>query len=46
MIKAIMAVDDDGGVSKNGSMPWPKNLNDLKWFKNNTLNNILEDLSF
>ena len=41
MIKAIMAVDDEGGVSKNGSMPWPKNLNDLKWFKNHTLNNIV-----
>ena len=41
MIKAIMAVDDEGGISKNGSMPWPKNLNDLKWFKNNTLNNIV-----
>ena len=25
MIKAIMAVDDFGGISKNGSMPWPKN---------------------
>ena len=41
MIKAIMAVDDEGGISKNGSMPWPKNLSDLKWFKNNTLNNIV-----
>ena len=41
MIKAIMAVDDEGGVSKNGSMPWPKNLNDLKWFKNHTLNQVV-----
>ena len=41
MLKAIMAVDDQGGVGKTGSMPWPKNLNDLKWFKNNTLNNIV-----
>ena len=41
MIKAIMAVDDEGGVSKNGSMPWPKNTNDLKWFKKNTLNNVV-----
>ena len=25
-----MAVDDEGGVSKLGSMPWPKNVSDLK----------------
>ncbi len=41
MIKAIMAVDDEGGVSKMGSMPWPKNSNDLKWFKKYTLNNVV-----
>ena len=41
MIKAIMAFDDQGGVSKNGSMPWPKNSNDLQWFKKNTLNNVV-----
>ena len=36
-----MAVDDEGGVSKSGSMPWPKNSNDLKWFKNNTINSVV-----
>ena len=41
MIKAIMAVDDKGGISKDGSMPWPKNSNDLKWFKKNTLNQVV-----
>ena len=41
MLKAIMAIDDEYGVSKNGSMPWPKNINDLKWFKKNTLNNVI-----
>ena len=41
MIKAILAIDDEGGVSKDGSMPWPKNSNDLKWFKNHTLNNVV-----
>ena len=41
MIKAIMAVDEDGGVSKSGSMPWPRNSNDLKWFKKYTLNNVV-----
>ena len=37
MIRAIMAVDDLGGISKNGSMPWPKNSSDLQWFKKNTM---------
>ena len=41
MIRAIMAADDLGGISKNGSMPWPKNSSDLKWFKKNTMNAIV-----
>ncbi len=41
MIKAIMAVDDNGGISKGKSMPWPKNSNDLKWFRDNTLNQVV-----
>ena len=41
MIKAILAMDDEGGVSKEGSMPWPKNSNDLKWFRKYTLNNVV-----
>ena len=41
MIKAIMAVDEKGGISRGQSMPWPKNSTDLKWFKDNTLNNIV-----
>ena len=41
MIRAIMATDDNGGVSKNGSMSWPKNSSDLKWFKKNTLNSVV-----
>ena len=41
MLKAIMAVDDDGGVSKSGSMPWPKNSGDLQWFKKNTINQVV-----
>ena len=36
-----MAADDRGGVSKNGSMPWPKNSSDLQWFKKHTLNNVV-----
>ena len=41
MIKAIMAVDDNGGISKGLSMPWPKNFKDLQWFKKNTLNQVI-----
>ena len=41
MLKAIMAVDEDSGVSKSGSMPWPKNSNDLQWFKKNTINQVV-----
>ena len=41
MLKAIMAVDDNGGVSKSGSMPWPKNSGDLQWFKKNTINQVV-----
>ena len=40
-LRAIMAVDDKGGVSKNGIMPWPKNSNDLRWFKKNTNKNVV-----
>jgi dihydrofolate reductase len=41
MIRAIMAVDDMGGISKNGSMPWPKNSSDLQWFKKHTIGAIV-----
>ena len=41
MIKAIMAVDDKGGISKGSSMPWPNNSKDLQWFKKNTLNLVV-----
>ena len=41
MIKAIMAVDEKGGISKGQSMPWPKNSIDLKWFKENTIKNVV-----
>ena len=41
MIKAIMAVDEKGGICKGQSMPWPKNSIDLKWFKENTINNVV-----
>jgi dihydrofolate reductase len=41
MIKAILACDDTGGVSKDGTLPWPNNSTDLKWFKDNTLGHVV-----
>ena len=41
MIKAILACDNSGGVSKDGTIPWPKNTKDLGWFKKNTINNVV-----
>lgn len=41
MIKAILACDEDGGVSRDGTLPWPKNSKDLQWFKENTLGHIV-----
>ena len=38
MIKAILACDSQGGIGKDGTLPWPKNSKDLQWFKSNTLN--------
>lgn len=41
MIKAILACDDTGGVSKDGTLPWPNNSTDLKWFKDNTAGHVV-----
>jgi len=41
MIRAILACDDHGGVSKNGTLPWPHNSTDLKWFKDNTAGHVV-----
>ena len=41
MIKAILACDANGGVSKDGTLPWPHNSTDLKWFKENTAGHVV-----
>jgi dihydrofolate reductase len=41
MIKAILACDDEGGVSKDGTLPWPNNSTDLQWFKTNTAGHVV-----
>ena len=40
-IKAILASTRSGGIGNNGSLPWPKNTEDLKWFKKHTVNNVV-----
>lgn len=41
MIKAILACDDTGGVSKDGTLPWPNNPKDLAWFKSCTSGHVV-----
>ena len=41
MINAIFAADSLGGIGKNGSLPWPKNSEDLRWFKQHTFGHIV-----
>lgn len=41
MIKAILACDDAGGVSKDGTLPWPNNSKDLAWFKSCTSGHVV-----
>lgn len=41
MIRAILACDEDWGIGKDGDLPWPHNPDDLKWFKETTLNSTV-----
>jgi dihydrofolate reductase len=41
LIKAILACDEEGGIAKNGTIPWPHNATDLQWFKDNTLGHVV-----
>ena len=41
MIKAILACDDNYGVGKNGSIPWPVNKSDMLFFKEKTSENVV-----
>lgn len=33
MIRAILACDERWGIGKSGTLPWPHNSADLRWFK-------------
>lgn len=41
MIRSILACDSQGGIAKNGIMPWPKNKKDLQHFKKRTENSVV-----
>lgn len=41
MIRAILACDDDWGIGKADTLPWPHNAADLKWFKICTGNDVV-----
>lgn len=41
MIRAILACDKEWGIGKDGSLPWPHNPVDLKWFKKHTTGGVV-----
>lgn len=41
MIRAILACDENWGIGKNGTLPWPHNSADLKWFKDTTMGGVV-----
>jgi dihydrofolate reductase len=41
MINAIFAVDFNGGMGFNGTLPWPHNAEDLQHFKELTTNHVV-----
>ena len=41
MLIGLFAINNTNGIGHNGSMPWPANKDDLRWFKKNTTNNIV-----
>lgn len=41
MIRSIFAVDANGGLGKDGTLPWPKDGEDLRWFKESTTGDMV-----
>lgn len=41
MITALFAVDQANGMGWKGSLPWPNNKDDMKWFKTTTQGHIV-----
>lgn len=40
-VKAILAMDMNGGIGKNNTLPWPHNHQDMNWFKRNTVGGVV-----
>jgi len=41
LIRAILAHDAYWGIGKDGDLPWPKNTEDLQWFKESTAGGVV-----
>jgi dihydrofolate reductase len=41
LIRAILAHDAYWGIGKDGDLPWPKNVDDLAWFKESTQGGVV-----
>ena len=41
MIIGLFAVDEAGGMGANNDLPWPRNKDDMMWFKNITDNQVV-----
>ena len=41
MIKSIIATDLQGGMGRNGSLPWPHDKEDMQWFKAATTGHVV-----
>lgn len=41
MIKAIFAIDQNGGIGKDNGLPWPHHKSDMLHFKNTTMSHVV-----
>jgi len=41
MIISILASTNTGGIGNKGTLPWPHNKEDMRWFAQHTTNNIV-----
>ena len=41
MVNLVIALDLNGGIGKNNALPWPYHKEDMKWFRDNTLNSVV-----
>ena len=40
-VNAILAVDANFGIGNNNGLPWPHEVEDMKWFRDNTKDSIV-----